>query len=90
MDTIKIKKFGLAVGVTFALLYMGCVFVMSTVSKESAILFFNSLIHGVDSTSIIRTGIPFWEVIIGVIEAFILGWLTGATVASIYNLRLRN
>ena len=89
MARIDIKKFGLSCGVTFALLYLGCIFVMSTAGKEGTILFFNSLLHGVDVTSILRMEMPLWEMGIGIIEIFILGWLTGATVASIYNVGLR-
>jgi len=88
MEVINIKRFGMACGVTFALLYLGCVLVMWTVGKEASILFFNSLMHGIDVTSIIRTHMPWWEMVMGVVEIFILGWLTGATIASIYNFGL--
>ena len=89
MNTISIRKLGLAFGSTCALLYLGCIFVMSTVGKKAAILFFNSLFHGIDVTSIIRMDMPIWEMIMGVIEVFILGWFTGAMIASVYNFRLR-
>lgn len=85
MGVINIKKFGLAVGATFVLLYLGCVFVMASVGKEVTIYFFNSLLHGLDVTSIIRMNMPVGEMVMGAIEIFILGWLTGATIASIYN-----
>jgi len=89
MNTINVKRLGLALGTTLGLLYLGCVFVMSTVGEKAAILFFNSLLHGIDVTSIIRMNMPIWEMIMGVIEVFILGWLTGAAIASVYNFRLR-
>ncbi len=85
MGVIRIKKFGLAFGVSSALLYLGCAFFMAVAGQERTILFFNSLIHGLDTTSIIRMDIPIWEMLIGIIEIFILGWLFGATIASIYN-----
>lgn len=88
MEAIKIKRFGAACGITSALLYLGCVFVMWTVGKEGSILFFNSLMHGIDVTSIIRTDMPWWEMAMGLAEIFIIGWLTGATIASIYNFGL--
>jgi hypothetical protein len=88
MEAINIKRFGIAFGFTSALLYLGCVFVMWTVGKEASILFFNSLMHGIDVTSIIRTDMPWWEMAMGLVEIFILGWLTGATIASIYNFGL--
>lgn len=89
MARINIAQFGLACGITSALLYLGCVFVMATVGKQGTILFFNSLLHGIDVTSIVRMDMPFWEIIIGIIEIFIVGWLIGATIASIYNFAVR-
>jgi len=88
MTNIDAAKFGLARGFTFALIYVGCVLVMWTAGKAGAILFFNSLMHGLDLSSIIRMDMPWWEMVMGVIEVFILGWLTGVTMASIYNFAL--
>lgn len=85
MGSINIRKFGLAFGTTFALFYLGCVMVMASVSREAAVFFFNSLFHGVDVSSILRTDMPVWEMITGLVETFILGWLIGAAIASIYN-----
>jgi hypothetical protein len=31
---------------------------------------------------------PLWEMAMGLVEIFILGWLTGATIARIYNFGL--
>ena len=89
MDAINPKRLGFALACTLTLLYFGCVFVMMTVSKEAAIAFFNSLMHGVDVTSIMRWEMPLSEMIIGVFETFILGWLVGATIAVFYNLGAR-
>lgn len=88
MTHIKTHKFGLAWGVTFAFLYLGCVLVMWTAGKEGTILFFNSLMHGLDVAAITRMDRPWWEMVMGVVEIFILGWLTGATIASVYNFSL--
>ncbi len=54
MHTLSVKRFGFALGTTSALLYLGCMFVMLTVPKEAVIQFFNSLMHGVDVTPIMR------------------------------------
>lgn len=90
MATIDIRRFGFALGATSALLYLGCVLVMAVLSREAAIFFFNTLMHGVDVTSILRTRMPFYEMVIGVVEIFVLGWLVGATVASMYNLAVKS
>ncbi len=85
MDTINVKRLGLAFGATLAILYLGCMIVISLASRDAAIFFFNSLMHGIDITSIYRPEMPLGEMAMGVVEIFILGWLTGATIASIYN-----
>jgi hypothetical protein len=85
MGSIDIRKFGLAWGATFALLYLGCAFVMWSSGAETTILFFNSLLHGLDVRPIIRMDVPLWEVLVGIVEIFIVGWLTGAAIAGIYN-----
>ena len=87
MNTISVKRFGFALGSSCALLYLGCAFVMLTVPQEAALRFFNSITHGIDWTPIMRWEMPWWEMIIGVVEVFILGWLFGAVVAVLYNLR---
>ncbi len=85
METINIRRFGMAWGVTASLLYLGCVLVMATVNRDAQVAFFNSLLHGIDVSQILRTTMPIWEMLIGLVETFIIAWLIGATVASIYN-----
>lgn len=86
MNIINVKKMGLAFGVTGALLYLGCIIVMATVGREGSIKFFNTLIHGVDFSSVVRMNIPVWEAVIGIFEAFIFSWLIGACIAGVYNI----
>ena len=88
MNTLNIRKFGLAVGVTWALLYLGCGLLMLTIGKDGTVLFFNSLLHGLDATSIIRMDVPIQEFFIGLVESFVLGWLAGACIAGVYNFSL--
>lgn len=90
MNRINIKKYGLAFGLTGALLYFGCVIVMLLLGHDSTVLFFNSLLHGIDVSSIIRMNISPVEALIGLVETFILGWLVGACVAAIYNVSFKN
>lgn len=86
MNIINVKKFGFATGFTAALLYVGCILVMSTVGQSGTVRFFNSLLHGIDTTSIIRMNVPFWDAVMGIIQVFIIGWLVGACIAAIYNI----
>ena len=89
MKTISIKKLGMATGLTGALLYLGCMVVMITVGREGSVKFFNSLLHGLDVSTIIRMDMPLWEACLGIIQTFILGWLIGACIASIYNWQIK-
>ncbi|MEJ5962981.1 DUF5676 family membrane protein [Pedobacter immunditicola] len=86
MHTINVKRFGLATGLTATLLYAGCILVMATVGHSGTVTFFNSIFHGIDTTSLIRMNVPFWEVCMGIIQVFIIGWLVGACIAAIYNI----
>ena len=83
--TINVKKLGLAFGLTGALLYLGCMLVMATVGHDNSIKFFNSLLHGLDVSSVMRASVPLWEAGVGIIQIFILGWLTGACIGGFYN-----
>jgi hypothetical protein len=89
MNYISIKKLGLAFGLTAALLYFGCALVMLTVGHDGTVNFFNSLLHGIDVSSIIRMNISPFEELIGIVQTFILGWLVGACVAAIYNVSFK-
>jgi ABC-type antimicrobial peptide transport system permease subunit len=86
MQHINIKKFALAWGVAGVVLYLGCIILMATVGHEGTILFFNSLLHGLDTSTIIRMDVPWTEALIGLVEMFILGWLFGALIAAVYNI----
>jgi len=88
MNHINIKKFGLAFGITGALLYFGCALVMLLLGHYSTVKFFNTLLHGLDVSSIIRINISPLEVLFGLIQTFIFSWLTGASIAAIYNIAL--
>ena len=85
MDAINIKKFGLAVGTTFGIVYLGCVIVVMSVGRQGISFIFNTIFHGLDVTPLIRTEMPLINMAIGLVEIFIFGWLIGATIASIYN-----
>ena len=83
--TINVKKIGLATGLTGALLYLGCAIVMATVGHDGTVKFFNSLLHGLDVSTIVRMNVHLWEAGVGIVETFILGWLIGACIAGFYN-----
>jgi uncharacterized protein DUF5676 len=89
MQRLHVKKFGFALGLTGALLYLGCMIVVITAGQEGTIKFFNSLLHGLDTTNIIRMDVSLLEAFFGVIQTFIIGWLVGASIAALYNAQIK-
>ena len=87
---INVKKIGFATGLTGAFLYLGCALVMATVGHDGTVKFFNSLLHGLDTSAIVRMNVPLWEAGVGIVETFILGWLVGACIAGFYNALVYN
>ena len=90
MNHINIRKFGLAFGITGALLYFGCALVMLILGHDSTVKFFNTLLHGLDVSSIIRMDVAPVEVLLGLVQTFILSWLIGSCIAGIYNATLKS
>lgn len=86
MQHLSPKALGFAVAAMSAVLYAACALIMATVPKPAAVQFFNSMTHGVDWGPIMRFDMPWHEMVIGVTELFILGWLVGATIAVLYNI----
>ncbi len=78
------RRFGFAFGATGVLFYLGCMLTMSTVSREHAIMFFNSLLHGIDVAPVLRQSVSPAEVCLGIIGTFVLGWFAGALIALFY------
>jgi len=90
MDRLNVKKLGFALGFTGALIYLGCMIVMITAGQEGTIKFFNSLLHGLDATSIIRMDVSLLEAFFGIVQTFIIGWLIGASIAAFYNAQIKS
>ena len=80
---------GLALGTTGLVFYLGCMLTMATVPQASAVTFFNSLLHGLDVGTILKTSVPPAQVALGLATTFVLGWFAGVLIAGIYNLSLR-
>ena len=89
MNKINIVKFGLATGATGVIFYLGCILLMIIAGSDGTVLFFNNLLHGLDTSSIVRIDVPVLEEFIGIIQTFALAWLVGACIAGIYNISLR-
>jgi hypothetical protein len=88
-EKLSIKKIGIAAGIAATIFYVGCALVMMIGGKAGTIKLYNSLLHGMDTTSIIKMNVPISESLIGVVLTFILAGLFGAILAYFYNLQLR-
>jgi hypothetical protein len=96
MDTIErytlldIKKIGFAAGVTSAILYIGCALIMAISGPQTTAQWANNILHGIDVTTILKKEqLSFLQLLSGIVEIFILGWLSAALAASIYNFSLK-
>jgi len=85
MKQINVKKMGLSCGLTGLLLYLGCIILMITVGQQGTITFFNNLLHGLDTTAIIKMNVSLTGAFLGLVQTFILFWLIGASIAAFYN-----
>lgn len=83
------KYLGLAFGATGVVFYLGCMLTMATVPHDKAVVFFNSLLHGLDVGPILKTSVPVSQAALGLVTIFILCWFAGVLVAGIYNLCVR-
>lgn len=84
---LNIKKIGIASGTAASIFYVGCALVMLISGKKGTIKFYNSLLHGIDTSRIIRMNVPILEALFGVLLTFILGGLFGVIIAYVYNLQ---
>jgi hypothetical protein len=89
MPQLNPRCLGLAFGATGLVFYFGCMLTMATVPHESAVTFFNSLLHGLDVEAILKISVPPAQVLLGLVTTFILGWFAGVLIAGTYNLSLR-
>ncbi len=86
MKTLSVYRFGMATGATFGLLYVGCTLLMLIAGHDGTTYVFNSLLHGLDVSSIVRMDMSVWQSLTGLLATIILGWLAGACLAWIYNM----
>jgi len=85
MNAINSNKLGLALGATGVLLYLGCMLLMLVAGQNGTTLFFNTVLHGLDVSTISRMNVPAAQSIVGILLTFGMGWITGFLTGSIYN-----
>ncbi len=85
MKTIKSSKLALAIGVTGSVLYLACICLMLIVGQNGTIWFFNSILHGLDVSTVSQINVPIGQSLAGIILTFGIGWISGFMIALIYN-----
>ena len=85
MKQINVKKMGIACGLTGTLLYLGCIILMFSLGQKGTINFFNNLLHGLDTTAIIKMNVSMLDAFLGLVQTFVLFWLIGACISAFYN-----
>ncbi len=85
MDKINSSRLGYAIGITGVVFYLGCVILMTVAGQDGTSWFFNSILHGLDVSTISQMHVPIGLSITGIILTFILGWIAGYLVGNIYN-----
>lgn len=82
MRRMNPKRFALVFGVIFALFYLESVLVVAAPGRGAPFPFLKAVFP------VLRADIPVWEIIVGVMGAFLLGWLIGAAVVDLHRYRL--
>ena len=85
MQKLSPLRLGIAFGAASVVFNVGCVIFMATVPSESVTWISNSVLHGVDVTSVMRESIPLGQSLTGIMFTFLGGLGFGALSAGTYN-----
>ena len=85
MITLNSKRLGLALGITGVIIYLGCILLMLITGKSGTVWFFNSVLHGLDVTEVVRMEVPIIQTLGGIVFTFCLGWIGGYLIGVVYN-----
>lgn len=81
MNKIPTNRLGFAFGITGAAFYLACTIFMVIVPATTVVWFSNSLLHGVDGSSIMRESIPIGQSVGGVLSTYAGSWIFGVLAA---------
>lgn len=88
MHTINSNKLGLALGATGVILYFACICLMFIAGQGGTTWFFNSILHGLDVSTVSQMNVPVGQTIAGIVLTFGIGWFTGFMTGLIYNWKI--
>lgn len=85
MDKLNPGVIALTLGSVSGIFYLACVLLFA-VAPRAGIKLANTMVHGLDLTSIMRASMaPLGTILVGLVEIAILGYLVGGLFAVIYN-----
>ncbi len=85
MNRISVARLGLASGSVATLAYIACAAAMRFLPLDVFTYLANAYLHGVDITSVMNPGIPWYQALIGIALTFVTAWGLAALLALIYN-----
>ena len=87
MHKLNKTRLGYSFGITGVIFYLGRVTIMLIIGQSGTTWFFNSMLHGLDVTSVSQMSVPLEQTITGIVLTFVLGWVGGYMIGYIYNWR---
>jgi hypothetical protein len=87
MNRLQPARFGAALAVSFALLYVACAFAVA-LAPDATVAFFNNWFHGIDLALIVPPGgrpLTFAQFVAGLLAAVVVSFGAGAVIAACYN-----
>ena len=85
MQKLSPLPLGVAFGTAGVVYYVGCMIFMATATSDAVAWISNSVLHGVDVTSVMRESISLGQSLTGILLTFLGGLVFGALSAGIYN-----
>ena len=90
METLNPNKIGLSLSLTFGALYILCFVLFAVIPKEWVIALANSLMHGIDVSTIVTQTKSIGSVILGLISWLFIGFASGYIFSMVYNKIVKN
>lgn len=90
MQKLSPLRLGIAFGVAGAVFYVGCMIFMRIAPNDSVVWLSNSVLHGVDIATIMRSEVPIAQSLTGICLTAIGGLIFGMLSACLYNVGLNS
>ena len=82
---IQSIKLGIAFASTGIVMYLGCMALMAFLGHDGTVWFFNSILHGFDTETIVRMEVPLAQTALGILLTVSISGFSGWLIASVYN-----